>query len=247
MQCSQAIEIWALHSPAVLDESLQDIAESLLGADELALMLRFATEERRAAFAYRRVARRLIAASRLGREPGDILFQANPRGAPAIEGADMRFSSSSSGRRVLIGLAPCFLFGLDVQQALDALDAPSLIHRIADVEEIDQASRFWGSDLRRIFFRLWAAKEAAVKALGLGLSLDLRRVSVSPTSAGAAIAVGSPRRNATLSAVFVSLWHGAEVCIAFDACAPEIRIHRTLPDGVRLGAEGLSEAGSGRD
>lgn len=226
---STEIKIWALRSPLEMHANSSHSTSGLLTEEELEQMSRFSASESQAAFAYRRMARKIIVASNTDLSPSKVTFKFGPRGEPRLADERFRFSSSSSRQHILIGLAKSGLFGVDVQHPVDQVDPEKLVYKIAGPQEIAEAVATWGDDIGRVFYRLWVVKEAAVKATGLGLAIDLRRVIVSPKPDGASIVIRSSKINCKLSAVFLYVWADAQACVVFNCVRPDIQIFNELP------------------
>jgi len=128
-------------------------------------------------FAARRSVRRLVLSERCGIAPLELDFDRNSFGKPMIKDSSIWFSSSSSGLIGVLAISDRHEVGIDVQEATDnetlllGLDA-----YISDSERLAIGSV--GTDLNPLLHRLWTRKEAAAKALGIGLTEKLRHLDV---------------------------------------------------------------------
>ncbi|MGH3303713.1 MAG: 4'-phosphopantetheinyl transferase family protein [Streptosporangiaceae bacterium] len=122
-----------------------------------------------ARFAASRAALRLVLARYLGGEPGDVEFRVGQRGQPRVAGDEVWFSLARSGGLALIAVSRGPV-GADLERI-----EPRPGH--ADLA----AARFTAREAARIaggccgppglsFYRHWTAKEAYLKAVGLGLA-----------------------------------------------------------------------------
>jgi 4'-phosphopantetheinyl transferase len=119
------------------------------------------------------------AMERLGGHLLPAVWPLNAWGKPEAVLADVHFNISHSGNDVWIALSRSGAVGLDVEDTSPAVeDLSSWLHP-AETESLRDCGDLHG---RR---RLWARKEAVIKAVGMGLSLPLSdfRVAVDARSA----------------------------------------------------------------
>jgi 4'-phosphopantetheinyl transferase len=114
-------------------------------------------------------AARFILARYLGTAPRDIAWTLGPQGKPAVEGVE--FSLSHSGELSLIAVSARRPVGVDIQEAVAGLDAAGLARRFFQPQEADDVDA--ATDPGLVFARLWARKEAIVKARGDRLTAGL--------------------------------------------------------------------------
>jgi 4'-phosphopantetheinyl transferase len=128
-------------------------------------------------------ATRAILGAALGEAPHDIAFGRRcvhcgdpDHGKPVVDGAPS-FSLSHSGAVGVLALSPANV-GVDVETVRPRARLDRLARRVLD----DAAFAEWGTqpDAERLtaFLRAWTAKEAYLKAVGLGLVRPLRTVRV---------------------------------------------------------------------
>jgi 4'-phosphopantetheinyl transferase len=87
---------------------------------------------------------------------------------------DIRFSLSHTDGLVAVALAHGQEVGVDVEATTRDPDEASLAAIALAPEEVSDLANF--ADRRGRLLRLWVAKEALAKAIGIGLSLPLRKV-----------------------------------------------------------------------
>lgn len=148
-----------------------DAALPLLSADEhdRAARLRQPVHRQRFVLAHAFLRRKL--GERLGHHPAALRFGHGPEGKPLLAG--LHFNLSHSGDLAVLALSTRHPVGVDIEalQPIDALGlarahfAPSEAALIADLD-----------DPLAAFYRLWARKEAALKAHGLGIGHSLAEV-----------------------------------------------------------------------
>ena len=91
-----------------------------------------------------------------------------------VEGtpASISFNVSHSGKHGLIAVAPSGRLGVDVEERTDRRDFDRLIEAAFGHDEQIDLRQERASGKFQLFYKLWTVKEALIKALGTGLSLD---------------------------------------------------------------------------
>lgn len=145
-----------------------DIWLALLGAPQRDL------SPARAALAQRLVAER-------ARHPADgISLARDPQGAPYIAAPDLRLEISLAGRDDIVAAAVADgPVGVDVEPIGPAFEPP--LNVLHPAERVALAAA--GEDAHDLFLAIWTAKEAYVKALGVGLSREPAEIEVRPAGA----------------------------------------------------------------
>lgn len=164
------------------DSECEAVALEWLDSSERARRRRFRHAGARRQFVLCRAALRAMLRERLGCGNDQLSFDASQRGKPfaLVNGvpAPISFSVSHSGRHGLIAVAPTGRVGIDVEDraARADLDAVAAM-TFAPVERAELAAAN-GDRRTDLFFTIWTTKEALTKALGVGLSKDLRRLEI---------------------------------------------------------------------
>jgi 4'-phosphopantetheinyl transferase len=160
-----------------LDSEPRDVRT--LSEDERERASRFHFERDRRRFVAGRSALRRALAQYLGAAPAELVFEYGRYGKPFLPESGVSFNVSHSGRVGLLGFAPGFELGIDVEL---------LEHARADDDRV--AARFFSSRevaalqacapraRQHAFLRCWTRKEAFVKGRGEGLSLPLQDFDV---------------------------------------------------------------------
>ncbi|MET7621967.1 4'-phosphopantetheinyl transferase superfamily protein [Streptomyces sp. NPDC005408] len=176
------VDLWMLHLPQA-DDQAQDtpgLDTSVLSPDEQRRACAFARPRDRLRYTFAHTALRRLLGAQLGLPPQDLAFTREPcpccgapHGRPALADPPLplHFSLSHGGDLVLIGTAAVPV-GVDVEP----VPAPSVVADLAGVmHPAEQAELAAAPAARRpaAFTRLWARKEAYLKALGTGLGRDL--------------------------------------------------------------------------
>jgi 4'-phosphopantetheinyl transferase len=128
-----------------------------------------------------------LLAAALGRAPGELEISRRCRhcghpshGRPVLAGGPS-FSVSHSGGLALVALAPAdVLVGVDVEQVRRRANLDKLAARVLSPEELAQWRATPPAERLVAFLRQWTAKEAYLKALGLGIATRLADVDVRP-------------------------------------------------------------------
>lgn len=190
--CRAGLENGEVHVWSAL---LEDGGDS----DELAKLLQPEERARAAAFAFdpdRRlyvrshgVLRRILSLY-MGREPGELVFEAPSSGKPRLkrrpDGGDLHFSLSHSGRMCLIAVSLRSPVGVDVERLRPLPDAWRIARRWFTAAENDALARLPGAAFERAFFALWTHREAVTKALGENLETGFSGLACALDSDGSA-------------------------------------------------------------
>jgi 4'-phosphopantetheinyl transferase len=158
---------------------LSDQDLELLSADERQRAARFRFEADRRRFVLARCAVRLALARMIGVAPRAVPLRVGPHGKPELASEDrLTFSLSHAGDYIALALARDRRVGIDLEQ-----------HQAVNVDRIAQ-DHFCPRELRWLreggaagvearFYRIWALKEAYLKASGIGLAGAPSSVDVS--------------------------------------------------------------------
>jgi 4'-phosphopantetheinyl transferase len=175
-----------------LDASAHDVCgfESRLSVEELRRSKRFRSELHRARYIVGRTALRQVLADYLGCSSTTIRFSYGPCGKPMLEGGQspIEFNMAHSGGDAVIAVADRAAIGVDIEM-LRPIEGVESLARLAfsDVErrELDSAR-----DPVSAFLNGWTRKEAYVKALGLGFTAPMTKITVSLSGRAALFSTG---------------------------------------------------------
>ncbi len=165
-----------LHVDLAPDAGREARAVSLLDDSEKARGLRFRSVCARREFVLCRAALRVSLAERLGCSGERLSFGFLEHGKPyarlADRSVDIAFNVSHSGGHGLIAITDKASVGVDVEERAPQRDLDGIGSLVYGPRE----QRFLGNASDRekvqIFYRLWSMKEALIKALGTGFSLN---------------------------------------------------------------------------
>lgn len=154
---------------------------SWLDEAENARAKRFVFEADRVRFVLAHGLLRGVLAAHTVRPPESLALDTSPHGKPALREPawrHLRFNLSHAGDKVMIGLAHEREVGVDVEVIKTGIAAEGIAERFFTPAEAAaiQAEPASGRDAH--FTQCWVRKEAAIKAWGKGLAIDLGRFSV---------------------------------------------------------------------
>ncbi len=160
-------------------------ALSWLDGDERDRWRRYRYHRPRREFALCRAALRSLLCRQLDCRNAQLAFGTTRHGKPfALTGgvpASISFNVSHSGKHGLIGIAPRGRLGVDVEERTPRIDLEGIGRMVFGPCEQKDLSLVGENEKNHFFFMLWTLKEALIKALGTGFSLDPSRFEVPPT------------------------------------------------------------------
>ncbi len=163
-----------------------------LSDEESARADRFIRDEDRQRYIFAHGCLRLLLGRCLNVEPGAVMFQLGPAGKPVLchttHGSDLSFNLSHAHGRALIAIAQGREVGVDLERIRPDVAVEKLSTRyFAPGEQIAIMQSAQEQRSAR-FFRYWVAKEAVLKAQGVGLrSLSQCEVLLAADGAGAEV------------------------------------------------------------
>lgn len=172
--------------------------EQLLSHDERARAGRLALPFLRERFALGRGLLRLALARITDSDPAELRFERGPHGKPSLVGGvgtPPSFSVSRSDDDLLIATAPFGAIGCDLERIRPVPEAPAMVSQWFAVAEREALQRLHGAAFDHAFLAAWVRKEAALKAVGLGLqgSLAIDTGLAGPDGTRATVAVEGRR------------------------------------------------------
>jgi len=154
----------------------------LLSSDERAAAARLAFEADRRRYLAAHLALRRALESCVAIAPADLCFTVGPAGKPALaRPPSCHFSLSRSADIAVISVAESVPIGVDVELQRVVPDALALAARNFTPAECEELGSLEGPERDVAFLRCWTRKEACLKAIGCGLSIEPRLVEVGQT------------------------------------------------------------------
>lgn len=131
----------------------------------------------------RRFYLRLLLGAYLGLPGKEVRINRKQRGKPildaSVHGEELHFSMAKSEGRVLVGFSSSSHIGVDLEPAQrTARDAMGVARRYFTPVEADFLAASPPDELDAAFLRVWACKEAVVKASGKGIANQFARFTV---------------------------------------------------------------------
>ncbi len=192
------VHVWSIDLTA---NGSADAAAALTG-DDLARAGRFVFERDRTRFVRARSALREILAAYTAIEPRALPILFNPHGKPYFDFAGAPgFNLSHSGDIALLAVGTACGIGVDVEARELPRDARELAATVFSPEERDALHCVADHALSEAFFTCWTRKEAVLKALGVGLTLDPAAITVGLTAVRRTVPAGKPGTFATVETI----------------------------------------------
>jgi len=168
------IHLWS----ASLDVSDEKVVEMrlLLNSRELERADRFRVPNAARRFITARAVLRTLIGRMTDTDPAEVEFSYSEQGKPSVTGGPC-FNSSDSGDTVIVAVAHAEI-GVDVEGLRTLPNPDRLARRICTDRELEQLAAIPDHESGAALLRLWTFKEAALKAVGLGLPGGLRNVEV---------------------------------------------------------------------
>ena len=164
------------------DPSREEQALALLDDHEQARWNRFVVSRARRQFALCRAALRVNLCERVGCSNRELSFGYLKHGKPfaRVNGvrSNAKFNVSHSGQHGLIGFARQAALGVDLEVRAPRKDFDGIGSSVYGPQERIALSAVAGREKADFFYRLWTLKEALIKALGTGFSLNPSRFEV---------------------------------------------------------------------
>lgn len=131
----------------------------------------------------RRFYLRLLLGAYLGLPGKSVQINRKQRGKPVLDASvhdsEIHFSMAKSEGRVLIGFSTSGHIGVDLEpEGRRARDALGVAQRYFSPAEAEALAAMPAGDIDAAFLRVWACKEAVVKASGLGIANQFARFTV---------------------------------------------------------------------
>ena len=173
------IHIWR----AYLNLSTAEVTQlaAFLSDDEIARANKFYFLEHRRRFIVARGILRQLLGNYINISPKEIEFSYGDRGKPQLSkyNNSLQFNVSHSQEYALFGFTVDRLIGVDIEYLREMSDAVKIARRFFSPSEFQLIASLGDRQQQKVFFKLWTAKEAYLKALGTGLAGLLNSVEIS--------------------------------------------------------------------
>lgn len=181
--CPRDVSLWRVD--VAFDGDLDDEIFAQLSEDERARAKSFHRTSDALRFATVRAALRQLLADRIGVMPEQVSLANGEFGRPAlIQQQSLDFNVSHSGSYGLIALSSRRRVGVDIEMRATHVDWRAVAEVALNPAERASIERLNAAQQLEAFCAIWVMKESIVKAAGIGLTEDLRRLSVLPDREG---------------------------------------------------------------
>ncbi|NIF52005.1 4'-phosphopantetheinyl transferase superfamily protein [Burkholderia sp. Ax-1724] len=163
------------------DATLDHPCFAVLSADERAKAARFQRHEDTLRHAATRVVLRRLLAERTGVAAAELRFERDAAGRPRLVPAQEPqpdFNVSHSGRHALIAIAARGRVGVDIEVARTDMNWQALVPAVFAPGDEACVAALPVEQRGDAFFSVWTAKEALLKALGVGIGDGMTWFSV---------------------------------------------------------------------
>jgi 4'-phosphopantetheinyl transferase len=137
---------------------------------------------------------RELLAAYTGSASAQLEFASGPHGKPALAGDDagaaLQFNLSHSAGRALLAVVRARAIGVDIEEVRDIAESELIARRHFAPAEFAQWLALPAARRIEGFYAVWTRKEAYLKAIGAGLSIDLHGFEVSTDPDGPARLLG---------------------------------------------------------
>lgn len=121
----------------------------------------------------------------VNQRPEVLTFASGRHGEPFLAGVrgaseNVRFNLAHSADAALIAIADDREVGIDLERICHNVESLKPAERFFSPDEFERLRHVPDDQANRLFFTLWTCKEAYLKAIGTGLSLELDRFEVLP-------------------------------------------------------------------
>jgi 4'-phosphopantetheinyl transferase len=175
------VQVWLVRLNLIAECAAR--LDELLDDSERARARRFVFERHRQHYVAAHAFTRAVLAQYANTRPEILRFTSDTYGKPVLLGADgLKFNLTHSSGVGALAVANAAEVGIDVECERPDVATRDLARRFFAPSEVAALDRYAGPHYTSAFFACWTRKEAYVKAVGLGLSLELDSfvVSVDP-------------------------------------------------------------------
>ena len=145
-------------------------------------MRRYHFDRSRIEFGLCRSALRQIVCNFMGCDNEQLSFVTNEHGKPIplIDGltASISVNVSHSGKHGIVGIAPHGKLGIDIEIPVQRKDLEGISKMVFTPKEQSELEKVSGIEKIDLFYKLWTLKEALIKAVGTGFSLNPSRFEI---------------------------------------------------------------------
>ncbi|MYE36870.1 MAG: 4'-phosphopantetheinyl transferase superfamily protein [Rhodobacteraceae bacterium] len=172
----QIRDVLVIHIDLIADGDCEDKALFWLDQKERERLGRYRFDRPRREFVLSRSAMRQILCCFLKCRNEQLSFETNAHGKPIplVDGslANASVNLTHSGNHGLVGIAPEGQLGIDLEVPVERSNVEGIGQMVFTDDEQSELASATGKEKLNLFYRLWTLKEALIKALGTGFSLN---------------------------------------------------------------------------
>ena len=178
------VHVW--RSSTRLSPSLTSDLEPMLSREERDKVARFRRDTDRQRYVAAHAMLRFVLGSSLGSAPESLAFGTGQHGKPTLEHeSGLSFNLAHSGDVALLAVCRGSAVGVDVEEIRDDIDVPAMERSVFSESELRMLGDEPLERRRRLLLETWVRKEAVLKACGLGLTFEPRKLTVWGDTVGA--------------------------------------------------------------
>ena len=173
---------------------------------------------------------REIVGEMIGRSPENVQLQKNAHGKPFLPGGP-HFNLSHDGDSAVLAVCREAPVGVDMEPRARGAGIADCLETIAHPRELTELRELDPRELGPALIRLWVAKEAALKALGTGLSVEPSEFAIAWSGPGRAKVEWSGLSGPEADEIHVARvppgdFSGMEVAVALLGACPVVIVEQ---------------------
>jgi 4'-phosphopantetheinyl transferase len=127
-------------------------------------------------FIIRKVVTRIVLSRFLKIKPCEVEYYHNDFGKPYVKDRKIFFNISHSKEYLFIGISNRREIGVDIEKINNKLNYEFLIDDVFSKKESLIYKKYDEKYKKELLFKCWVQKEAILKALGVGITVDMKRI-----------------------------------------------------------------------
>ena len=100
----------------------------------------------------------------------------NNSGKAILSNSNLKFSISKSKEYFITAISKQYQVGIDIERIIYIKDYKKIMSLFLHQEEVNIINLFPKQEHLKLFYRFWTAKEAIIKAVGIGMNIDLKSI-----------------------------------------------------------------------
>jgi 4'-phosphopantetheinyl transferase len=175
------VHVWAFDLEA--PETFVALCRSVLSDEERHRADRFVFERDRIHYTVAHAVLRHLLSRYCDQNPGSLRFSITPSGKPALltgtgDASPICFNLTHSEDRAMLAVSAGRELGVDLEKVRSNIEALAISRHYFFGSEREAIEKAPPEERDNVFFRYWVAKEAVLKAQGVGLGFPLDRFRV---------------------------------------------------------------------